>query len=199
MAGHTGTSSDKEVAHDHASSLVLSALTDEDAMTRRLALGSADRLGLLDINRLRTALADPAEQVTRRGIELAARSPHGPELWSELVELLNNDAHCEVAAFALGELELSHDAMAVATTALSHQATTHSDPLARESAVAALGALGVGLDAVLAATTDVATVRRRAVLALAAFDDSRAEEALSAALTDRDWQVRQAAEDLVDI
>jgi len=80
-----------------------------------------------------------------------------------------------------------------------------SEPLVREAAVAALGAIGDdrGLDAILAATTDKPAIRRRAVLALAPFVDPehpRAAEvaaALDAALTDRDWQVRQAAEDLL--
>ncbi len=54
------------------------------------------------------------------------------------------------------------------------------DVLLREAAVAALGSLGdpAGREAVLAATTDVATVRRRAVLALAAFDGPEVEAAL---------------------
>jgi len=65
--------------------------------------------------------------------------------------------------------------------------------------VAALGALGdpTGLSAVLAATTDKPAVRRRAVLALAAFDGPEVEAALRRALGDRDRQVRQAAEDLL--
>jgi HEAT repeat protein len=76
---------------------------------------------------------------------------------------------------------------------------TAPDPLVRESAVAALGAIGDqrGLDAVLHGTTDRPGIRRRAVLALAAFDDERADTALHSALTDRDWQVRQAAEDVL--
>jgi HEAT repeat protein len=77
-------------------------------------------------------------------------------------------------------------------------ATTHDDPLAREAAVAALGALGdpAGLDAILRACTDKPAVRRRAVLALAPYEGDAVEAALAAALDDRDWQVRQAAEDL---
>jgi HEAT repeat protein len=79
------------------------------------------------------------------------------------------------------------------------------DALAREASVAALGAIGDdrGLDAILAATSDKPAIRRRAVLALAPFLDPghpRAGEvgaALRRALEDRDWQVRQAAEDLV--
>ncbi len=40
-------------------------------------------------------------------------------------------------------------------------------------------------------------MRRRAVLALAPFDGPEVDAALQAALGDRDWQVRQAAEDLL--
>jgi HEAT repeat protein len=78
-------------------------------------------------------------------------------------------------------------------------ARSHSDPLVREAAVAALGALGdpAGLGAVLAACSDKPAVRRRAVVALAAFEGPEVEAALEAALSDRDWQVRQAAEDLL--
>jgi HEAT repeat protein len=77
-------------------------------------------------------------------------------------------------------------------------ATGHDDPTCREAAVAALGAIGdpTGLPAVLAATGDRPAVRRRAVLALAPFDGPEVEAALERALTDRDWQVRQAAEDV---
>ena len=78
------------------------------------------------------------------------------------------------------------------------------DALVREAAVAALGAIGDerGLDAILAATTDRPAIRRRAVLALAPFVDPAAPRAaevaaaLQRAAADRDWQVRQAAEDV---
>ena len=53
-----------------------------------------------------------------------------------------------------------------------------------------------GLPAILAATRDKPAVRRRAVIALAPFEGPEVDEALARALTDRDWQVRQAAEDL---
>ena len=49
----------------------------------------------------------------------------------------------------------------------------------------------------LAACDDKPAIRRRAVLALAAFDGDDVEARLRAALTDPDWQVRQAAEDLL--
>ncbi len=46
------------------------------------------------------------------------------------------------------------------------------------------------------ACADRPPIRRRAVLALAPFDGPEVEAALARALTDSDWQVRQAAEDL---
>jgi HEAT repeat protein len=78
-------------------------------------------------------------------------------------------------------------------------AENHDDALVRESAVAALGAIGdpAAKEAILKACSDKPAVRRRAVLALAAFEGPDVEAALNAALSDRDWQVRQAAEDLL--
>ena len=72
------------------------------------------------------------------------------------------------------------------------------DPLLRESAVAALGAIGSprGLPSILRACTDKPAIRRRAVLALAPFDGPEVDAAIEAARHDRDWQVRQAAEDI---
>ncbi len=128
---------------------------------------------------------------------MAARVGFGAELASDLIEALADPELSEVAAFALGELVMDHDTKQDAVAALGQQATTNEDALSRESAVAALGALEDGLSFVLAATQDVATVRRRAVLALAPFEGPDVDEALQAALSDRDWQVRQAAEDLL--
>jgi HEAT repeat protein len=71
--------------------------------------------------------------------------------------------------------------------------------LCREAAVAALGAIGdpVGLPAVLAALDDKPAIRRRAAVALAAFEGPDVDDALRRCLDDRDWQVRQVAEDLL--
>jgi HEAT repeat protein len=105
----------------------------------------------------------------------------------------------DAAAWALGELG-ARAVAADAVPALAAVATGHDDALAREAAVAALGALGdeAGLPAILAGCRDKPTVRRRAVLALAPFDGDEVDAALTAARTDRDWQVRQAAEDLTE-
>ena len=99
----------------------------------------------------------------------------------------------EVSAFALGEIG---DKSRLVIDKLSSVALNHEDALCREAAVAALGSLGDGLEIILAATSDVATVRRRAVIALAPFEGPEVEAALLKATEDRDWQVRQAAEDL---
>ncbi len=164
---------------------------------RATALGAAARLGLLDAATLRPFLTDPAAEVRHRAVELAARIPDGAALSDDLVGLLADRELAEVTAFAIGELDLDEDARNRAVVALGTQATSHDDALSRESAVAALGALGAGLPHILAATDDVAAVRRRAVLALAPFDGPEVEGALQRALDDRDWQVRQAAEDLL--
>jgi HEAT repeat protein len=102
----------------------------------------------------------------------------------------------EAAAYALGE----HPRPARrAVTALERAATSHPDPLVREAAVSALGAIGepASLPVVLDACDDKPAIRRRAVLALAAFDGEDVEACLRRALDDRDWQVRQAAEELL--
>ena len=99
----------------------------------------------------------------------------------------------ETAAWACGERDTG-DLDTVSR--LAELATDHSNPLVREAAVAALGAIGhpAGLDAILAATTDKVAVRRRAVLALAPFDGPEVEAAIHRASQDRDWQTRDAAE-----
>ena len=103
-----------------------------------------------------------------------------------------------------GAPENADDVMALEAgllDALIDLAVNHEDALCREAAVAALGAIGDerALPAILHATEDKATVRRRAVIALAPFDGPEVDAALQTAREDRDWQVRQAAEDLLEI
>jgi HEAT repeat protein len=176
---------------------------DPDARVRAAALGALVRAGA---PRLQmpwcTALSDGDAAVRRRACELApacAAAGDASTFVRELVaELDDRDVTVvEAAAWALGEL--GDDAVAGgAVGPLADVARAHRDPLAREAAVAALGALGddTGLPAILAACADKPAVRRRAVLALAPFDGPEVDAAIDAALTDRDWQVRQAAEDL---
>ncbi|MDQ1439146.1 MAG: hypothetical protein QOK43_2775 [Acidimicrobiaceae bacterium] len=168
------------------------ALDDEAGSVRATALGALRRMERLTADDIRAALVDSDAVVRRRACQVADRMSD-----VDLLPLLHDvdPTVAETAAWALGEQERD-DAETV--SALSAMARHHDDPLCRESAVAALGAIGHpdGLAAILAATKDKPAVRRRAVLALAPFEGPEVDAALEAALTDRDWQVRQAAEDL---
>ncbi len=109
----------------------------------------------------------------------------------------------EAACYALGELGgaglAAQEMVTGVVMALAATARSHLEPLCREAAVAALGAIGrvEGLPAVIGAMEDKPAVRRRAAVALAAFEGREAEAALEKAAHDRDWQVRQVAEDLI--
>jgi HEAT repeat protein len=186
LAGHAG---DADAARLH--------LSDPDPSVRAAALSALARAGGLDPSALASALADPEASVRRRALEVAAASGL-PADRVDLVPLLGDpdDRVVEVAAWALGEQTPANPA---AVAPLCRLALDHQDSLVREAAVAALGAIGdpASLDTILAATGDIATVRRRAVIALAPFDGPEVDAALERARQDRDWQVRQAAEDLL--
>ncbi len=193
MAGYLGHA---EVAE--------AATHDDDPSVRVVALGALQRLGTLTVATLETALTDNPS-VARRAAELAATHPGDLDA-ALLTALVGSDASvAEVAAWALGERheDAEHDGplrvnTAGVVAALIAVVDSHADALCRESAVAALGAIGHedGLVAILRATSDKTTVRRRAIIALASYDGPEVDAALLHALDDRDWQVRQAAEDL---
>jgi HEAT repeat protein len=179
-------------------------LDDPDAAVRAAGFGALARAGRLDADGVVRALADPDVIVRRRGAALAgaalAATPGlAGVLGSALVGALDDPEPlvAEAAAWALGEAGAESDD---AVGALCAVAAGHDDPLVRESAVAALGAIGAprALDAVLGALDGPPALRRRAAVALAGFDDPRADEALRRCLADRDWQVRQVAEELLD-
>jgi HEAT repeat protein len=176
------------------------ALDDADPATRGAALGALARCGTLTPADLLVALGDADPEVRRRAAEEAGRLGH-PDVVDALVGALGDadDRVTEAATHALGEIEPPPGAGETVATAIAALVTGHAEVVVRETAVAALGSLGeaVGLDAVLAATGDVATVRRRAVLALAAFEGPEVDAALERLATDRDRQTRQSAEDLL--
>ncbi len=214
VAGHTG---DLDTA--------LRLVGHQDPAVRAAALGALSRLGALDTATLTAAMADPDAAVRRRACALAGRAlgaaaaddaddtgdpdDTGPTRAADattagvldaLVGTLSSDADASVvesAAWSLGEAGSRCDQRVVEALELVTRA--HRDPLCREAAVAALGAIGdpAALDSVLAALQDKTAIRRRATIALAAFDDPRVDVALRRCLEDRDWQVRQAAEDLL--
>ncbi len=177
--------------HGHLD-VVLGHLGDDDAHVREAAFGALDRLGSLTADQLTTATTDPSPVVRRRAALLLATRPGLP-----ILPLLHDadPSVVEVAAWACGEHEEVDDQT---LSRLIELATGADDALVREAAAAALGAIGDerGLPAILAACADKPQVRRRAVLALAPFDGPEVDAALERALADRDWQVRQSAEDL---
>ncbi len=181
LAGHA---SDEEVAR--------ARLTDAAPGVRAASLGALARMHRLATSELVDALVDTAPDVRRRACELSIGLAE-----IDLHPLLSDPEPLvvEAAAWAVGERRDR-----TVTDAVARVATEHADPLCREAAVAALGAIGDdrGLSAILAAQTDRPAVRRRAVIALAPFQGPAVDAALERARQDRDWQVRQAAEDLLD-
>ena len=173
------------------------ALEDESASVRATALGALARMGALTEHDLEAAAADTDRRVRARAAELAGTRGVSEKTLALLVSAIDDlePAVVEAACFSLGELG---SAAAPAVESLSRVARAHRDALCREAAVAALGAIEdpSGLPAILDATADKPQVRRRAVIALAPFSGPEVDAALERALGDRDWQVRQAAEDL---
>lgn len=169
------------------------ALADPDPVARELGLGALLRLGQLSDADLHAALADDTPSVRRRAAMIAGQRPR-----ISLRALLDDPdpTVVEATAWACGEQEQVGDDVLAALIDLG---TSSGDALVREACVAALGAIGDprGLPVILRGCTDKPAVRRRAVLALAPFDGDEVDSALQAALADRDWQVRQAAEDVL--
>jgi len=181
LAGHSGdVATARRLLHDPVGAV------------RATALAALARIGAVTAADVRLALIDEDPGVRQRACEVST-SVDGVD---PIALLTDDDPRVvEVAAWALGEQE---SGAADIVDGLVAVASTHSDALCREAAVAALGAIGDerGLPAILAATADKATVRRRAVISLAPFAGPDVDAALEKALGDRDWQVRQAAEDL---
>ena len=124
VAGHRG---DADAATQY--------LPDEDAAVRSAALGALARCGELSAQQVRSALSDAAAQVRRRAVELAP-----PEV--ELIPMLDDPdvSVVEATAAALGE----RDSDPAPVPELCRIARDHEDPLCRESAIAALGAIAAG-------------------------------------------------------
>ena len=183
--------------HNGDASTARAGLKDPSAEVRASALGALERLHLLHSDELGAALTDPSPLLRRHAALIAAGRNDVGEALAVLLDD-SNDVVVEVAAFAWGERSEVPEAV---LDQLIELVTGHQDSLCREAAVAALGSIGDqrALPAVLSACQDKATVRRRAVLSLAAFDGEEATAALRSLLDDRDLQVRQSAEELLSI
>ena len=172
----------------------IAALRHHNDAVRASALRSLHRLNAVSEVEVVTALNDSSPEVRRTAVEVSV-----PFQSIDIHPLLNDDDVfvAEMAAWCLGERACPTNQE---IEALIHAAVQHQEPVVREACAAALGSLGDerGLPAILTACTDKPAVRRRAVLALAPFDGDDVDAALHAALEDRDWQVRQNAEILLN-
>ena len=181
-----------QLAREGDLSLARELCGDGDPRVRASSVAVLSENDALDESLIALGLSDPNPLVRMSVARAAAQNSS-----ISVLELLNDEdsSVVEIACWAAGEQTEHNDSI---IEALSGIVLEHEDALCRESAVAALGALGDarGLESILKATKDIATVRRRAVIALAPFEGQAVTDALQFALSDRDWQVRQAAEDL---
>jgi HEAT repeat protein len=176
------------------SSVALEALQHEDGTVRASALRALARIGTLTAEILAPFIQDSHIETRRTAVELAVPFP------SVNVHQCIDDSDvfvAEMAAWCIGERTPVSD---IEVETLIDRTTSHSEAVVREACAAALGSLGDerGLPAILAACSDKPAVRRRAILALAPFEGDEVDAALQRALEDKDWQVRQNAEDLLN-
>jgi HEAT repeat protein len=176
------------------SAVALEALQHEDGTVRASALRALARIGTLTAEILAPFIQDSHIETRRTAVELAVPFP------SVFVHQCIDDLDvfvAEMAAWCVGERTHASD---IEIETLIDRTTSHDEAVVREACAAALGSLGDdrGLPAILAACTDKPAVRRRAILALAPFEGEEVDAALHHALEDKDWQVRQNAEDLLN-
>jgi len=176
------------------SAVALEALQHEDGTVRASALRALARIGTLTAEILAPFIQDSHIETRRTAVELAVPFP------SVFVHQCIDDSDvfvAEMAAWCVGERTPASD---IEIETLIDRTTSHDEAVVREACAAALGSLGDerGLPAILAACTDKPAVRRRAILALAPFEGDEVDAALHHALEDKDWQVRQNAEDLLN-
>ena len=162
---------------------------------RILALRGVVRQGLVTSDDWRSALRDGDVTVRREALNQIAHVEIDDDVLTALMSCLDDEDALVVdgAVFALGE-----HLYVGAVERLCLIATGHDDARCRESAVAALGAIGDdrARPAILGALDDKPPVRRRAIVALSNFEGPDIDEALLRASEDRDWQVRAAVNQL---
>jgi HEAT repeat protein len=165
------------------------------ARHRILALRGIVRQQLALTRDWQRALSDSDVEVRRETLNQIAHADIDDELFVTIMRSLDDDDAlvADGAVFALGE-----HLHVPAVEKLCVLATSHDDARCRESAIAALGAIGDdrARPVILAALTDKPPVRRRAIVALSNFEGPDIDEALERASQDRDWQVRAAVNQL---
>ena len=165
----------------------------DDPHVRSLALSGLHKVGALTVRHIALAATDPERGVRHQLARIGAVD--GRIDLCRLVDDIDY-AVAETAAWSIGERKSVGEAE---LQVLITNAGGNPHPLVRESCVAALGSIGDqrGLPVILHACSDKPAVRRRAILSLAPFSGEDVERTLRAALDDRDWLVRQTAEDLL--
>jgi HEAT repeat protein len=163
---------------------------------RILALRGVVRQRLVTSDDWKSALRDPDVEVRREALnQIAHVEIVEDDVYAALLHCLEDEDALVVdgAVFALGE----HLYVAAVET-MCVIASSHDDARCRESAIAALGAIGDdrARPTILGALDDKPPVRRRAIVALANFEGPDIDEALERASQDRDWQVRAAVNQL---
>ena len=182
-------------SHEGNTELLFTAFANDNDHIRSLALHGLLKNNALTDEQVRSAEVDPSRLVRHRLAQLGAVEPR-----INLSVLLHDVdfAVAETAAWSLGErVDVTAEEFALLLEGGAH----HDHAIVRESCIAALGAIGDprAVPVILQGCADKPAVRRRAILALAPFDGPEVTTALEKALLDRDWQVRQAAEDLLAI
>ena len=171
------------------------ALSHDHPRARVIAMRGLARHNELTVSEWAALVGDVESEVRRETLsEIGGRGACPVAVDLLLAALGDPDPLvAEAAAFALGECALVEGESALIT-----MVQRHDDARCRETAVVALGLLGLdsSRDAIIGALDDKPTVRRRAVVALANFDGEDIEAALDRAAEDRDWQVRSAVEQL---
>jgi HEAT repeat protein len=181
---------------EESAAVLVEGLASPLVRVRVLALRGLVRRSLMNEERWRLVLGDHDVEVRRDALEQLAHAPlEDVTVLDVVVALLNDDDALVVdgAAFALGE-----HLYVASVEQLCVVATDHEDARCRESAIAALGALGDdrGRSTILASLKDKPAIRRRAIVALSNFEGPDIDAALDEAGEDRDWQVRSAVTQL---
>jgi len=181
---------------ENGHALLMEHFDSSSVRHRVLALRGLVRRSFVDADLWRRALGDGNVEIRREALQQFAHAPIDDDsLLALVVGMLeeSDDLVVEAAAFALGEHLCVN-----AVVELCAVATNHQDARCRESAVAALGAIGDdrARKTIMHALTDKPAVRRRAIVALSNFEGPDVEAALDLARDDRDWQVRSAVTQL---
>ena len=167
-------------------------LAHEDPDVRRLAISACAASAADLIEPLGRLLSDDASAAVRaEAAEALGHAGPGAIPW---LDAARNDADADGGRGRDHRLRRSRRLGAVAW--LMTQAEAGDDRLVREAAVASLGAIGDerALPTLLAlAAAAPPQVRRRAVVALTAYDGPEVEAALRDASTDRNPMVREVA------